>query len=345
MKIPQYQFSASQNTGIALIVAMISILALSMMAGALALMVKVETRLAYNLQNETDLAWIGRSAVEYARWLLAEQLRTNQWDDESLWSFQMELGTGKFIAQIEDLERKININIADQNILTRALALCGVNAADIPVIVNSVLDWIDPDSATRVSGAESEFYQRLQPPCEAKNGPLDDISELLLIRGITPELYWGHKAVEHAFGRSVEEGFASPTSISLPVTPGVGLVDLFTPVSIGLININTASKEVLQVVLGVDPNTAARIIEFRNLGEGFEERKPVGAPGKGIREALLYAGFSFQQADALARYFTVRGSTFRVHVVAERGMAKRSYTGIILRNNPNDVRVLAFYAD
>lgn len=342
----QNEMNYRWRSGIALIIAMVSVLALTMMAGALATLVKIETKLAFNVDNESDLAWVARSGVEYARWLLAEQLRTNQWDEEELWQFELDLGNARFSGEIQDLERKININLADQRMLERALALAGANAADISVIVNSILDWIDRDNATRVSGAESDFYQRNRLPYQAKNGPIDDISELLMVRGVTPELFWG-PVVSNRPGTPVLLPDTRAALFKGPATPTstVGLVDVFTPLSTGLVNINTASAEVLQIVLGVDANTAARIVEFRNMGEGTLERKPIGAPGKGVREALLYAGFSFQGADQAARFFTVRGSTFLVRVRAERAGYGKSYCAVLLRNNPNDVRVLTFRAE
>ena len=48
-----------------------------------------------------------------------------------------------------------------------------------------MLDWIDPDNNQHVGGAESDYYESLDPPYQAKDGPMDDLSELLLVRGIT----------------------------------------------------------------------------------------------------------------------------------------------------------------
>ena len=54
---------------------MISITVLAMLAGGFAYSMKVETRLARNVNSEAQLEWLGRSGVEYCRWILAEQLR------------------------------------------------------------------------------------------------------------------------------------------------------------------------------------------------------------------------------------------------------------------------------
>ncbi len=58
-------------------------------------------------------------------------------------------------------------------------------------IADSILDWIDPDDEAREFGAEAEYYEQLSPPYTAKNGPLDTIGELLLVRGVTPQLLFG----------------------------------------------------------------------------------------------------------------------------------------------------------
>src|SRR5207248_8062397 len=39
---------------------------------------------------------------------------------------------------------------------------------------------------------ESNYYQTLNPPYNAKNGPLDSLDELLLVKGVTPQLLYGN---------------------------------------------------------------------------------------------------------------------------------------------------------
>ena len=67
---------APQNqTGIALIIVMISITVLSILAAGFAYSMKVETKLAMNANSETELTWLGLSGVELARYVLAQSLR------------------------------------------------------------------------------------------------------------------------------------------------------------------------------------------------------------------------------------------------------------------------------
>jgi len=70
---------------------------------------------------------------------------------------------------------------------------------------------------------------------------------------------------------------------------------------------------------------------------------PAGAPGVRIQDALLTAGLNQSVVELAARYCTVRSSTFEVKVEAEIAGYKRTFHGILGRNNPRDVQVLGFY--
>ena len=62
------------SDGMALIMVMCAIFVLSAMAAGLALSMKVETRLAQNANSEQQMLWLGRSGVEYARYILSQEL-------------------------------------------------------------------------------------------------------------------------------------------------------------------------------------------------------------------------------------------------------------------------------
>ena len=61
-------------------------------------------------------------------------------------------------------------------------------------IISSVKDWLDSgddEAITGLNGAESGYYQGLDPGYPCKNGLINDLSELLLVKGIMPEFYYG----------------------------------------------------------------------------------------------------------------------------------------------------------
>lgn len=58
-------------------------------------------------------------------------------------------------------------------------------------VADAIVDWVDPDDDPRANGAEDQYYSGLLPSYRCKNGPLDSLEELLLVRGVTPELLFG----------------------------------------------------------------------------------------------------------------------------------------------------------
>ncbi len=97
---------------------------------------------------------------------------------------------------LEDESARINLNALmkfgesdDSESLARGL-LMGLPGMT-EEIADAILDWMDPDSDQREFGAEVEYYSTLQPPYSPKNGPLESIEELLLVRGVTPGLLFG----------------------------------------------------------------------------------------------------------------------------------------------------------
>jgi len=60
-------------------------------------------------------------------------------------------------------------------------------------IADAIVDWLDTDETQRPNGAESGVYQGLSPKAYVcKNGPISSLEELLLVRGVTPQLLFGN---------------------------------------------------------------------------------------------------------------------------------------------------------
>ena len=349
------------QAGIALIIVMVVIIVLGTLAIGFAYSMIVETTLARHAAFSSDLDWLGRSGVEVAKWVLAQESQGPQGQVDSLrmkWAggpgdsnsvvaavdlknYQIEKGT--LSIEIKDLDRKFNINLADEVILRQALTLIGVDAGSMSTVVGSILDWRDPDSDPHMSGTESQTYEQAEPPYFCKDGPIDELSELLMVRGVTPAMYYGSAgggALPQIFNRpqARQKGaFEEPSYV-------VGLVDLFTPLSSGMINLNTASATVLQLMPDIDENIAQAIIQARagpDGQDGTEDDMPFRSPAE---LAGRVPGFVNPAAIAqFGRFFTVRSLVFEVHVTASIGSSKREYVAILRRNGPRDVQTLNLY--
>ena len=68
--------------------------------------------------------------------------------------------------------------------ITQFTSLITMLGLDPTTIVPSVLDWLDPDSIEQQGGAESDYYMRLIPPYQPRNGPMPTIGDLRLVKGI-----------------------------------------------------------------------------------------------------------------------------------------------------------------
>jgi len=355
----------NSQRGIALIMVMAVIFVLGIMAGGFAYSMKVEMKLARNYVSEAEMEWLGRSGVELARYVLAQQMNIpNQQAFDSLnqkWAGGIgetnelladifldnnQLGSGSFSIKIVDCERKLNINLADIPDLQRAFGLIGLEPMDYAAAVDSILDWRDPDENTRLNGAESDYYEGLNPPYPSKNGPFDDLSELLLVRGVTPEMYWGG-AGSNELTRVVAPALSSSASGTLGFVDKTmfqgGLVDLFTCLSAGQINVNTASAAALQMIPGIDANAAQEIVRARAGPDGVEGDED-DAPFRNPQEMVMNVpGLNKGLMAGMQRYCAVRSSTFEVHVLAKIGNYQREYVALLRRNTPRDVPILYFH--
>ncbi|MCK4785309.1 MAG: type II secretion system minor pseudopilin GspK [Desulfobacteraceae bacterium] len=183
---------------------------------------------AANVAHGLKALYAAKSGISYSLALLMEDSREvdtllDQWAvEESLdrvsgalrahFSCSLsETKEKKRLVSIEDLSGKIQINRLVENhelekVFKRFLKLdeFGLDQESINVIVDSVMDWIDQadqeDDLVRFYGAEDDYYQSLERPYHCKNGPMDSPGELLLVKGITPELFSRIKPYITVFG-------------------------------------------------------------------------------------------------------------------------------------------------
>ncbi len=114
---------------------------------------------------------------------------------------------GAMQARLTDLQGRFNLNNLlveekpsdlDLQRFNRLLAELKIK----PAVIDAILDWIDADSAIRYpDGAEDETYLQQKTPYRSANQPFAEVSELLLIHGITPEDYNKLKPYIYVAGR------------------------------------------------------------------------------------------------------------------------------------------------
>jgi hypothetical protein len=155
------------------------------------------------------------------------------------------------------------------------------------------------------------------------------MSELLLVKGITPDLYWGQNSTNHPVSMFQQQAPSTRSDVLPTATGSAGLVDIFTPISSGQININTCSALMLQM-LGLDQASAERIISLR-------DETPFSSTGE-----IVNAGLPTQIMQQILPSLTVRSTTFEIQVDVECGMSKRRYFGVVRRDSPRSFHLLSF---
>jgi hypothetical protein len=366
--------------GFALILVMITVIALTTLVASFAISMNTEMRLARNADYDVELEWLGRSGVELAKFALANKCPEQKNIDalNQFWAGgtsmcsneipqislkDVPLGHGKFSVTIIDMERKWDINMLanpqrpQRDVLQKALSIVGVtDMAQASTIEDSILDWCNRNGMAGASGANGDYYMSLNPPYWCKNGPIDDLSELLMIKGITPEIYWGSFSTNHPVSAYQQHGsgaFAQPVNSrsgplgnkDAPIYP-YGLEQMFSPLG-GKLNVNTATALTLQLIPGIDESTAQRIIErragpdgidgtdddmpYQNIGE-INGGLPGGGGGPPTQPNVPGAPPLGVAAQGMAAYIDVRSYVFDVKVDAEINNYKRTFHGIVSRS-------------
>jgi len=118
------------------------------------------------------------------------------------------------------------LNRITEDTLRSVLAHLGVEERQRNILVDSIMDWRDEDDLHRLNGAESDYYLTLSPPYTAKNDLFDSVEDLLWVRGMTAELFYGREG-------------------------GVGLREIFTVDSPSGVNLRTTTAAVCVALLGI----------------------------------------------------------------------------------------------
>jgi general secretion pathway protein K len=183
---------------------------------------------------------VGRDALDAEK---RADIFDGRWREETL-------SGGVFRVRWLDEGGKININRADEGTLRRVFTNLGVEEPLRTILVDSIMDWRDPDNLHRLNGAENEYYRSLTPPYTARNGPFDTVEDLLWVRGVTSEIFYGYDGGAH--GRREEDAHR------------IALREIFTVDSpIDRVNLRTASAEVIHAVAGIPLEKSRGFVEER----------------------------------------------------------------------------------
>jgi len=282
---------------------------------------------AANFKDGISLATIARSGFNCALAFLADDAAATDFDAlHEPWAFSKELSShsasmferGQFDLEIIDLAGKIQINeLVDKkgdfnkkqrDLLSRFLNSKPFNLDQerVDSLLEAIKDWIDPDHEVTRFGAENGYYQGLERPYQCKNGPLELLGQLLLVRGMTRELFYGTKEKP-------------------------GLSRYLTVHGDGKININTADLLVLKSLFpGIDEEAVESMLDYR-----LDKKNELKDPGwykkvHGMSHVSIDPGL----VTTTSNYFEIMSQGFE-------GEMKKTLTATVMRNK-GTVRILSW---
>jgi general secretion pathway protein K len=285
--------------GIALLMVLWVLTILMVVVFSFSYLVRTETFSSRAFKEGWENKFLAEAGIERALMELFYRKQNPQnleEEDQEVWRIDGSeqvgtLGGGYYRVRLVDESGKIDLNQAPEVILRNLL-----NGLDLPggdkdllvnTIVDSILDWKDPDDFHRLHGAENDYYQSLPQPYKAKNGFFDTVEELILVKGVTPEILYGNDQKS-------------------------GLVDLLTvQAKTNKINLNSASKAVLIALPGMTPEIAEAVVAYRQ--------------DKEIKSLQEIAGLLGESQAQIAPFVTVSaGNTFTIE---SRGYKKNNQAG------------------
>ena len=242
--------------GVALLVVLWIFIFLLVVAFDFSTSVREEATAAHRYSDETQGYYIALAGFERGVYEILQQstgrdalgtqkkadIFDGDWHEEALEG-------GAFRVRWVDEGGKININRADEETLRRVFTNLGVEEPNKAILVDSIMDWRDPDDLHRASGAENEYYRSLNPSYTAKNGPFDTVEDLLWVRGMTPELFYGYGDARGDRAEGAQRA---------------GLRAIFTVDSpIDRVNLRTASADVIHALTGIPLEKSRRFVDER----------------------------------------------------------------------------------
>lgn len=203
------------DRGIALILILWVLTLLSVMATQFAYSMRNEASITRNFREETEAHYFSKAGVHLAIREILQEVGVHTKDPSGNLTFfkippvQTEdevilpsapnrsgiqvgaEGLGLVEYEIQDEDGKLNLNGLDDQKTKLLLKQCGgmEEGAELDELVNSIMDWKDADKNHRAGGAEDSYYESLDPPYQSKDANFDTLEELLLVKGMTREIY------------------------------------------------------------------------------------------------------------------------------------------------------------
>jgi len=286
--------------GIALFLVLWVMALLTVIAGEFCYFVRTEANITRNFKEETQTYYIAMSGLSFAigelvvNELVPRQVKAPDGKEEQediRWRINTDIpaipfGDGQFKVERENESGKVNLNKAGAPLLKMMLSNFEIDDANKNIIVDSIMDWRDKDSLHRLNGAEDDYYLSLPQPYKSKNGDFTSIEELLLVRGVTPGIFYGGLKDMVAVYQDKETGLDNR---------------IIAKFDFDKININAASPRMLRALPRMTEDVVQAIIKYREKKD-FRSLTDLSL----LVGSDIYAGISPYITLSLSPYYTIK---------------------------------------
>jgi general secretion pathway protein K len=252
--------------------------ALSAIAFSVAVTVRSETDRVSSASDGLRAVYLATGSVERAiQWMMWGPGPRNPDGSARFWQpnqprMLMSYPSGDAIVELIPESAKLNINTASPEDLLRVAATVTGNLERSREIVAAIIDWRSPSREFTIF---DQAYLAISPTFRARHASFEEIEELLLVRGVTPEVFYGNYIPNPNGDPNARMIATGGLRDCLSVWGGNGPFDL-----------NTASPALMEA-MGVPPQGAELIVArrslqpFRNPGEVADLGVPTPRMGLG----------------------------------------------------------------
>ncbi len=179
--------------GAALLLVLWLVAMLTALVGSFALAARTEHLQGQVLARGVEAQALARAGLEYAIWRLTRDDRRLRWMADGR-EYRWEpgpLGPGGAVSvRITDEQGKVDLNMADAELLSALLQAAGLARDEAAAIAAAILAWRDVDALTQPGGgAEDRDYAAAGRHYGAADAPFASVAELEQVLGMTPALY------------------------------------------------------------------------------------------------------------------------------------------------------------
>lgn len=170
---------------------------------------------------------------------------------------------GGVIYGVSDEESRLNVNVASSDELTKIQGL----GSDV---ATAILGWRGQGSTV----AETDYYMSQRPPYKPRGAAFETMRELLMVRGVTPDLLLGRDIHQNGLLDDQADGISEPPKYQDTVSESdlgwAGILTVDSSVkSVNAsgddrVNIQTADESSLANVTGITREIARAIVNYRN---------------------------------------------------------------------------------